>query len=613
MAEASRSSKRKASSVILPFKPSWEEAYLFTKYEGKLKCLSCSKTFTCARSFNLKRHYDANHAQDYENLTREERLQTIQVLKDKLSQAEDDDLSEDENACFNNESAVRCSYKIALEIAKSSRPFTDGEFIKNWLLITAELCLDEINKFESISLSRMTIMRRIQEMANDITRQLTDLGQEFTGFSLAMDEAIDISGTSHLAIFIRGVNENLEIIEGLLDFCSLKETTTGDDITAYVEEAVDNISLDWAKLVSITTSGSPAMMEKYVGFVDSLRKKLKSLAVPRDISVVHSMLHQQNLCAKSIELQHVMSVVIRVTNYIRTNGANHREFKTFLSDVQAEYGDLPLRSELQWFSRGKILDRFFHLRDEIILFMGMVDQLVPELQDNEWLCDLGFLSDMTDHLDALNTQLRGKEKSIVDFHNSVCAFKEKIQLWTRQIERKNVCHFPKLKSVITQDTNLNRYESILRNLDDEFSSRFQDLQSLENDFNIVATPFSVNVDEAAPQFQLELIDLRYDLLMKDKFQRKSSVSNFYKNFPQNRYPRLHECASRIIVMVGSTYLCEKLFSVMKKAKSSFRTAMTDYNLKCSLILSTHQSLVPNITRLLEKKRLQVRRTSVAKQ
>lgn len=95
MAEASRSSKRKASSVIVPFKPSWEEAYLFTKYEGKLKCLSCSKTFTCARSFNLKRHYDANHAQDYENLTREERLQTIQVLKDKLSQAEDDDLSEE--------------------------------------------------------------------------------------------------------------------------------------------------------------------------------------------------------------------------------------------------------------------------------------------------------------------------------------------------------------------------------------------------------------------------------------------------------------------------------------------------------------------------------------
>ena len=131
--------------------------------------------------------------------------------------------------------------------------------------------------------------------------------------------------------------------------------------------------------------------------LDSLRKKLKSLAVLQEISVVHSMLHQQNLCAKSIELQHVMSVVIRVTNYIRTNGANHREFKTFLSDIQSEYGDLPLRSEIQWYCRGKILDRFFHLRDEIILFMGMVDQLVPELQNNEWLCDLAFLSDMTDH------------------------------------------------------------------------------------------------------------------------------------------------------------------------------------------------------------------------
>ncbi|XP_076684327.1 general transcription factor II-I repeat domain-containing protein 2-like isoform X2 [Andrena cerasifolii] len=607
MDEAS-SSKRKAPHAIAPFKPSWEEAYLFTEHEGSIKCLACLKLFSCVKSYNLKRHYDANHAKDYANLKGEERLQVIQILKENISQAENNVPVIDELSDFiNKEEAVRCSYKIAFKIAKSSRPYTNGEFIRNWLRTTGELCPEELKHFDAISLSRATITRRIQEMSNDITRQLTDLGQKFTGFSLAVDETTDLSGARHLAIFIRGVNENLEVIEGLLDFCSLTHTTTAENILSYVEDAVDNIHLDWEKLVSVTTNGTSAMMDKYIDFVDRLRTKLKNLAVPPEPSVIHGMVHQQNLCAKSIELQHVMSVILRITNYIRSNDLKHKRFKTFLNDIESEHGELLLHTKVRWLSPGEILDQFFHLRNEIVLFMDIIDYRVPELENDDWVCDLAFFSDITDHLSVLNIHLQEKDRTVINYYDSICAFKAKIKLWTRQFEMRNVCHFAKLGSVITPDINLNRYEDILRNLDDEFSKRFHDLYALENDFKIVGSPFSVDILDVPPQFQLELIDLTCNIFMKGKFQTGNDIGNFYKNFPQDKYPRLHKLVSKVMAMFGSTYMNEKLFSILKKTKSTFRTAMSDFNLKCSLMLSTQPCLVPNVTHLLEVKRLQVPR------
>lgn len=83
-----------------------------------------------------------------------------------------------------------------------------------------------------------------------------------------------------------------------------------------VEEVVDNLNLDWTKLVSVTTDGAPAMTGKNTGLVGRLRSKLGNLAVPQAIDAIHCTIRQQNLCAKSIELEHVMSLVIQVTNII---------------------------------------------------------------------------------------------------------------------------------------------------------------------------------------------------------------------------------------------------------------------------------------------------------
>lgn len=60
------------------------------------------------------------------------------------------------------------------------------------------------------------------------------------------------------------------------------------------------------------------------------------------------------------------------------------------------YGDLLLHTDIQWLSRGKILQRFLSLLDEIKAVMKMREEDTTLLSDPEWLLDLSFLTDVTD-------------------------------------------------------------------------------------------------------------------------------------------------------------------------------------------------------------------------
>lgn len=66
-----------------------------------------------------------------------------------------------------------------------------------------EICPDKKRIFSSISISRQTVCRRINDIATEITSELMLKIKCFEAFSLAFDESTDISDTVQLAIFIR--------------------------------------------------------------------------------------------------------------------------------------------------------------------------------------------------------------------------------------------------------------------------------------------------------------------------------------------------------------------------------------------------------------------------
>jgi len=68
--------------------------------------------------------------------------------------------------------------------------------------------------------------------------------------------------------------------------------------------------------------------------------------------------------------------------------------------------------------------------------------------DNNWIFDLEFLVNVTDHLDLLNIKLQGKNKLFPNLINHINAFKMKLKLFILQLENEDMSQFPNLKEQI---------------------------------------------------------------------------------------------------------------------------------------------------------------------
>jgi hypothetical protein len=81
-------------------------------------------------------------------------------------------------------------------------------------------------------------------------------------------------------------------------------------------------------------------------------------------------------------------------NFIISHELNHRQFKVFLDKIISEYGDIVHYHEVHWPSKGKVLQRFLSLLEEVSVFFIGKGQLVSHFEDVSWLCDLASLTFM---------------------------------------------------------------------------------------------------------------------------------------------------------------------------------------------------------------------------
>ena len=100
------------------------------------------------------------------------------------------------------------------------------------------------------------------------------------------------------------------------------------------------------------------------------------------------------------------------------------------------------------------------------------------------------------------------------------------------------------------DDQREKYTSLLRALNDEFSHRFEDFKVLENDMLLVSSPFTFNVDYNPTDLQLELIDLQSDAVIGELF-KTMSLMKFYASLDEQHFPKIRSHAQK---MFGSTYL-----------------------------------------------------------
>ena len=190
------------------------------------------------------------------------------------------------------------------------------------------------------------------------------------------------------------------------------------------------------------------MLSEKVGVVGLLKNKLQNLS-PQGINFtsIHCILHQEALCGKNIQMKGVMEIVVKTVNFIQSRALNHRQFASFLLNNESQHGELLYHTEVRWLSRGKVLKRFFDLLEEIDSFMKIKNSEVPELTNSNFISNLAFLTDVTDHLNDLNIKLQGKDQIITQMYDHVKSFKVKLRLWNKQICNGNFIHFPALKSL----------------------------------------------------------------------------------------------------------------------------------------------------------------------
>ena len=177
-------------------------------------CLIYNQTLNVNKEYNIKRHYDSKHTDGvYGKLKGRDRELKVKQLTEQLKSQR----FTFQKLHTDNEKTVQRSFLIAQIIAQTMKPYFKGDFLKKCLTnVAEEMCPKMVQEIEKISLSRWTIARRIDELAGNICDTLKDKLKNFVSWSFAIDESTDAKDAAQLALFIKGVNKELNEIEKLL-------------------------------------------------------------------------------------------------------------------------------------------------------------------------------------------------------------------------------------------------------------------------------------------------------------------------------------------------------------------------------------------------------------
>ena len=333
--------------------------------------------------------------------------------------------------------------------------------------------------------------------------------------------------------------------ERLVKVCSLNEDTTGLNIYAALESVIHAYG-GYKKCSCIVTDGAKAMTGNKTGLVGMLKKN------GANYITLHCVIHQPALCRKMLQTSDVMKTVDQIVNLIRgSNKAHrHRRFITFLEELNAEFSDLPLYTNITWFSAGKVLKHFFGLQMDILSFLAEklreTHVYQTQLRGKNFLCILAFLADITMLLNVLNLRLQERNQNISHLVGHVETFKMKLRLFATCLKHNDFSHFDSLHELLADDVEVecSRFVEDIEASSYEFENRFKDFDRLKPNLYLCNNSMDFNVETQLPEFQLELGELQCDPFLLSR--KNETQKRFWKLVSKDKFPKLKECTKNTL-------------------------------------------------------------------
>jgi len=103
------------------------------------------------KKYNNRRHYETHHVERCRGLQGQSRRENVKELVAGLKKQQPVFTSSRDTSA----TAVKASYLTANDIALASKPYSEGEFVKTYILKAAEImCSEKLQVFANISLTR---------------------------------------------------------------------------------------------------------------------------------------------------------------------------------------------------------------------------------------------------------------------------------------------------------------------------------------------------------------------------------------------------------------------------------------------------------------------------
>ena len=168
------------------------------------------------------------------------------------------------------------------------------------------------------------------------------------------------------------------------------------------------------------------------------------------LKVTHCMIHRQVLASKSMpkSMKIVFDRCIKMINFIRKHDTNHRIFQLLCDKMSDEHCILLYYNDIRWLSQGRVMIRFFELRETIKLFLQYKNSdLMGSLKSNEFIQRVAYIGDVTYHLNELNLSLQGQQMYVIAACEKRKAFKLKLSLWSSRIAKDNLANLLSLDRI----------------------------------------------------------------------------------------------------------------------------------------------------------------------